>query len=390
MHSLILITCPKRITPYLSQELKALGYTVEKEFTAGVAILGSMKDCMKLNLYLRTAHRVLFLLKSFKAHTPENLYHFVWQLPWEDIIPNDGYVAVISSVQTESINNSQFANVKCKDAIVDRIRAKTHRRPSSGSATDKAVIFLYWHGDKCSVYIDTSGESLSNRGYRRRPHLAPLRETLAAAIIMASGWDKKSHFINPMCGSGTLAIEAAMIALDKPPGSIRTNFGFMHLITYNKDSWFELISIAKRREKRTLPLTIMASDRDPNAIEAVLTNSAVAEVNKFIAYDCCDFRETDISPGEGIVMINPEYGLRLGEHSELEETYSQIGDFFKQNCKGKRGYVFTGNMELAKKIGLKASRRIELYNADVDCRLFEYELYEGSRRIDERKPEKEA
>ncbi len=378
--SRILVTCAKGITPFLREEILRLGFPVLAETIAGIATEGTMDDTLRLNLFLRTGHRVLFLIKEFTAHNADDLYNSLSEIPWEEYIDEDGYVCITSSVDNPSIRDSRYANVKCKDAIVDRIREKCGQRPDSGPEKDRVVVNLYWKGDICSVYFDTSGEPLCRRGYRNIPMTAPMQETLAAAVIMAAGWKGAGNFINPMCGSGTLAIEAALIALNRASGLLRNNFGFMHLKGFNGSLWNELRAQAKRESKRTVNCRIIAGDINKEAIEAAKKNAAAAGVDHLIEFFVCDYSETIIPEGGGVVMLNPEYGERMGKLRELESVYKGVGDFFKQKCGGYTGYIFTGNFELAKKVGLKAKRRIPFFNGGIECRLLEYELYEGSRR----------
>jgi putative N6-adenine-specific DNA methylase len=296
------------------------------------------------------------------------------------LIPADEYICVTSSVDNPSIRDSRFANVKCKDAIVDRIREKTGRRPDSGPDRNSVVTNLYWKENDCSLYLDTTGEPLSRRGYRKIPMTAPMQETLAAAVIMASGWDGRDHFINPMCGSGTLAIEAALLGLNRAPGILRSNFGFMHVSGFDRQFWNDLRSEAKRATKKAIPFRIIATDIKREAIEAARKNAATAGVEQLIEFGVCDYADTAVPDGGGVVILNPEYGARMGRIRELESVYSGIGDFFKQKCRGFTGYIFTGNLDLAKKVGLRSKRRIPFFNSGIECRLLEYELYEGSRK----------
>ncbi len=376
----ILITCPKGLPPYLAQELTALGYPVIDETVAGIETEGSLDDAMRMNLSLRTAHRVLLHLKSFTAEDAGDLFNRASEIEWERYIDENEYLSVHSSVDNPTITNPLFANVKCKDAIVDRIKDKCGRRPDSGSEMTGAVVFLYWKKDRCSIYLDTSAEPLPKRGYRKIPLKAPMQETLAAAVVMATGWDGNSNFINPMCGSGTLAIEAALIALNRAPGILKNNYGFMHIKGFDKEKWDELRVRAKAAVIKTLNGKIIATDNNPSAIQAARNNASTAGVEHFIEFAVCDFKETRIPEGSGVVMLNPEYGERLGKTAQLENTYKEIGDFFKQKCKGYKGYIFTGNFDLAKKIGLRSKRKIPFFNSNLECRLLEYELYEGSLR----------
>ncbi len=376
----ILITCPKGIPAILKQELISSGFTVLAEHIAGIETHGSLDDTQRLNLLLRTGHRVLFLLKEFKARNSDALYQHVAAIEWEAYIPEDGYLCVTSSVDNPTITDSRYATVRCKDAIVDRVREKTGRRPDSGPERDRSVVHLYWKGDHCSLYLDTSGEPLSRRGYRKIPLGAPMQETLAAAVILATGWDGSGIFINPMCGSGTLAIEAALIGLNRAPGLLRSNFGFMHFKNFNAAGWLKLREKAVKEAKRTLSGMIIATDRDPAAVEAARKNAAAADVEHLIEFSACDFADTPLPGRRGLVVMNPEYGERMGEVVKLEATYKAIGDFLKQKCPGYTGYVFTGNSFLAKKVGLKPRRTMRFFNSGIECKLLEYELYEGSRK----------
>jgi putative N6-adenine-specific DNA methylase len=206
-----------------------------------------------------------------------------------------------------------------------------------------------------------------------------MQETLAAAAILATGWTGQGNFINPMCGSGTLAIEAALIALNRAPGLLRSHYGFMHLNRFRKPLWEALRREARARAKKSIPVRIIATDKSPRAIDTAKRNAATAGVDSFITFQVCDFAETPIPEGNGVVLLNPPYGERMGEIRELEPLYRRIGDFFKKHCAGYTGYLFTGNFELAKQVGLRTKRRIPFYNGEIECRLLEYELYAGSK-----------
>jgi putative N6-adenine-specific DNA methylase len=377
----IIITCHKRIAPYLEAEVKALGFAIDEIFITGIKLQGTINDCIKLNLNLRCASQVLYSLKQFTAHDGDDIYNALKDFQWESILPDPGYFSVTSNVNNPTINNSMFANLRVKDAIVDRIRDKRGTRPSTGAELTGTVIHLFWKNDDAEVFVDTSGDSLARHGYRKIPGLAPMLEGLASATIYATVWDRQSPFINPMCGSGTLAIEAALIATNRRPGLYRTNYTFMHIQGYDETVYQKEDALLEEQIIDVPGLKIIATDYNPKAIENAKKNAVAAGVQKLIDFDVCDFAKTEVpQDAKGVMMINPEYGERLGDIKELEETYARIGDFMKQQCGGYYGYIFTGNMELAKKIGLKAKRRIEFYNSTIDCRLLEYELYSGSRR----------
>jgi putative N6-adenine-specific DNA methylase len=264
----ILITCAKGITPFLREELLLLDFPVISETVAGIETEGTMDDTLRLNLLLRTGHRVLFLIRKFRARDADDLYRAASDIAWEEYIAGNGYLCVTSSVDNPTIKNSLFANVKCKDAIVDRIKDKCGQRPDSGPEKDRVVVNLYWKNQAASIYLDTSGEPLSRRSYRKIPMKAPMQETLAAAVIRATGWNGSGHFINPMCGSGTLAIEAALVGLNRASGILRDNFGFMHLKGFNESLWKELRTQAIKAAKKTLDCRIIATDLRRDAIEA--------------------------------------------------------------------------------------------------------------------------
>lgn len=378
--SKIIVTCNKRLSPYLQSEIEALGFAPVRVFQTGIELKGTVNDSIALNLNLRCASQVLYLLKSFTAANPQQLYEQLVAIEWERLIDFTGYFSVTSNVNNEHITTPLFANVKVKDAIVDRIKDKKGIRPNSGPEQNKAVVHLYWQDDKAGVFLDTSGETLAKHSYRKIPGKAPMLEALAASTIMATNWDKNSTFINPMCGSGTLAIEAALLATDKSPGFFRMNYGFMHILGYEEEVFFTERRKLKDKARKTLNFKIIATDLSPDAVDIAQKNAKTAGVEHLIDFNVCDFADTIVPDEPGVIMFNPEYGERLGTHTKLEATYKRMGDFMKQKCLGYRGYIFTGNPDLAKRIGLKANRRVEFYNGKLDCRLLEYELYEGSKR----------
>jgi 23S rRNA G2445 N2-methylase RlmL len=376
----ILITCARGAAPILCEELAALDYPVMSSAGTGVATEGTLADAMRLNLFVRAGQRVLFLLREFGARDPGELYRGISAIAWEEYFGGEGYVSVTSDVDHPAVTDSRYVNLKAKDAIVDRIRERFGKRPDSGPERDRGVVSIYWKGGRCSAYLDTSGEPLSKRGYRKIPLKAPMQEALAASLVMAAGWKGTGNFINPMCGSGTIAIEAALVGIGRAPGLSRTNFGFMHLNGFDRELWNAIRAEAEKRAAKELNGKIIATDVNPAAVDAAMQNARAAGVAHLIEFSSCDFADTTVPGGGGIVMLNPEYGERMGEVKALEGTYKNIGDFFKKKCGGYTGYIFTGNLGLAKKVGLRTKRRLTFFNGGIECRLLEYELYEGSRR----------
>jgi len=384
--STILVTCSQGLVDYLRREVETLGYETGTSHITGLELEGDQYDAMLLNLHLRTATNVLFLLKHFECSSPDELYKNIAALPWESMISPEEYLSIVGKIDTSFVDNSMFANLKVKDAIVDRISEKTGSRPDSGKERDCVVVQLYWKDDRCWLYLNTSGQKISDRNYRKMPHTAPLRESLAAAVIMATDYDGTQPLVCPMCGSGTLAIEAALIGSGRVPGLLRTNYGFMHMKYFDEPAWQQMRKSALKKSKarggkaafKLAP--IIATDIDPKAVHAARKNAMTAGVDHLIDFAVCDFADTAIPSTPGIIVMNPEYGLRLGEVNKLRKTYERIGDFFKQKCAGYTGYVFTGNLDLAKKVGLRTSRRFEFHNANIECRLLQYELYAGTRK----------
>lgn len=378
--STVNITCPLGLADILSKEVSDLGFHIDKKRETGVEITASLNDCIKLNYWLRTAHRVHYLIEERQILNPGKLTLWLKTLPWEEWISPDGYFSVTSRVDHATIENDQYANLIVKDAIADRIRFKKDERPDSGSDLSKAVLFLYWTDDIARIFIDTSGESLSRRNYRTKSASAPMQETLASGIIETTRWEPGSHFINPMTGSGTLIIEAVLKATNRAPASLRNNFGFMHIEGFRDDYYQQIRSEARQQTVKNPGGRFIATDNDPAAIINAKKNAQSAGVDHLIEFETCEFEDTAVPDGEGIVLFNPPYGIRIGADEDLRPLYKSIGDFMKFSCSGKTGYVFTGNPKLAKKVGLRASSRTPFFNSTIECRLLEYELYKGSKK----------
>ena len=371
----ILITCARGISPFLKEEVRSLGCPVHSSHDTGVVTAAEYRRTYELNLKLRTAYNVLFLLEEFRCANPDDLYNETYAIEWENIIPTDEYISVVSQVDNPTIKNSMFANQKLKDAVCDRLVKMKGKRPNAGPDRKNIVINLYWKNKKAWIYINTSGVKLADRGYRKIPLEAPMQETLASAVVLATGYNGGGHFINPMCGSGTLAIEAALIALNKAPGLLRSNYGFKHLIGFDSGYWQALRKEALGRAGKKTALRIIATDRSNKAVDAAMKNAKTAGVDHLIEFKVCDFADTPVPSGKGTVVLNPEYGERMGAAAKLAAVYAGIGDFFKKRCAGYTGYVFTGNPDLAREVGLQAKKRVPFFNGDIECRLLEYDIY---------------
>jgi len=357
-----------------------LGLTVDSIEPKGVITKGSLEDTYYLNLNLRTGNKVLWEIGRFNARNADELYAEARKIEWDKYFPLQKMFSIESFVKNDTIKDTRFANLRLKDAIADFFVSKTGKRPNSGADKSEVVLFLHWLDDEVALFINTSGETIAKHGYRQAAVKAPMIESLASAVLMSTRWDMNSPLVNPMCGSGTLAIEAALLALNRCPGHFRENFSFMHLQGYNPRVWKVIKSEARKVERTGLAFPIIASDNSEEAISVARENAQYAGVSNLIKFQVCDFSNTLIPKQRGVIIMNPEYGERLGDVEQLEKTYEEMGDFLKQKCTGYLGYIFTGNLDLAKKIGLQAQRKIEFFNGKIDCRLLEYELFAGKKQ----------
>jgi len=390
----IIISCAKELSRWTELEVTDMGYKIVEVTENTVVVRGSMRDVMRLNLQLRTAHRVLVPLLRTTCRNIKDLYHAVSSIDWENLLESDGYFSVSSIVHNFTIRDTRIPSLYTKDAIVDRMREKCQRRPDSGGENIGAAIFVYWEKDEAIIYLDTSGEPLSKRGYRHIPGSAPMQETLAAACIMAMRWDRKSPFLSPMCGSGTPAIEAAMMAMNRAPGMLKGHFAFQSIKGYGtiipgesaphvasrqrigaspEQIWKEMLLDAKGQENTSAMPKIIATDISPEAVENAHSNAIAAAVAPYIEFKACDFADTPIPAEKGKVFFNPEYGIRLGDPVELAPLYERIGTFLHEKCHGWTGGLITGNPDLAKQVNLYYKTRVPFFNGPIDCRLFIYE-----------------
>ena len=409
----IIVSCAKQLSRWTEKEVVEMGYKTIEVTENTVVVRGDMRDVMRLNLMLRTAHRVLVPLLRTTCRNIRDLYEAVRSIDWENLLEADGYFSVSSIVHNYTIRDTRIPSLYTKDAIADRMREKCQRRPDSGGENHGAAVFVYWEKDEAIVYLDTSGEPLSKRGYRKIPGSAPMQETLAAACLMAMGWTGKTPFLSPMCGSGTPAIEAAMIAMNRAPGSLKGHFAFQSVKDYTRiipgesaprvaprqhtgaspeQIWKELVLEAKERETTENLPRIIATDISPEAVENAHSNAIAAGVAPYIEFKACDFADTPIpetfdgsteikqsnnqaiKQSSGCVFFNPEYGIRLGDPVELAPVYERIGTFLNEKCRGWTGGLITGNPDLARLVNLYYKTRIPFFNGPIDCRLF---LYEG-------------
>lgn len=387
------LSCHPSLAPYLAREVESLGMPVDRVSRTAVLTHGTWADAWRLCLELRTANTVLRPLASFPCDSPKTLYHQIRTIPWETVVPEDGYLTIESTVNHPSVDNSMFPNLRVKDAICDHLVKVRGARPDSGPDRRGVVVHLHWDGSRASVALNAAGRKLADRGYRRMPHRAPLREPLAAAMIMESGWDGQRPLLLPMCGSGTLAIEAALLALDRAPGLLRLGFGFERTLGLDEPRWKSIRTEVRRRARKQIDAPIIATDIDPDAVDAARRNAMTAGVDHLIRFEVCDFADTPVpepaaTPAvtddeggpAGILIVNPEYGARLGEERALEPVYQRLGQWFRDALPGWHCHLLSGNPRLTKHLGLRASRRVPFMNATLECRLLAYEIRQRRRR----------
>jgi 23S rRNA (guanine2445-N2)-methyltransferase / 23S rRNA (guanine2069-N7)-methyltransferase len=372
---------PKGMEELLVDELKALGAQNVEKARAGAMFEGTVETAYRACLWSRIANRVFLPLKTFPAATQEKLYAGVKSIKWSDHFTNDQTFAVDFASNQSQMTHTQFGALKTKDAIVDQFRSNTGIRPSIDVARPDIRINVYVLNDEATVSLDLSGDSLHKRGYRDEGTPAPLKENLAAAILLLAEWPRIAkeggNFVDPMCGSGTLAIEAAMIAADRAPGLDRKYYGFLKWAQHDPKIWKSLVQEAMDREiqdPEKLP-KIVGSDRDFKAVSAARANVERAGLSEIISIEKRDALEAEATGPKGLIVLNPPYGERMGDVEELKPLYKGIGDTFKKKFQGWGGYVFTGSPDLAKVVGLKASRRFVLFNGAMECRLLKYDLY---------------
>ncbi len=364
----------------LAEELRALDLEYIKVGNRAVTFSGTLRQLYEVNLWCRTAIRVLKPIRSFKARDEQDLYNQVQKIKWSDYLDLNQTFAIDAAVSHSTFEHSLYVSQLTKDAIVDQFRNEKGERPSVDRVTPDIRFNLHMNENIVTLSLDSSGDSLHRRGYRLQTNVAPLNEVLAAGIIALSGWDKKSTFVDPMCGSGTILIEAAMMAQNIAPGLHRRGpFAFENWKDYNEDLFKMVWKTAEAKERQTPQATIVGYDIDADYVAAANTNIQNAGLEQVIKVETADFFASKAPSDQGVLVMNPPYNERIVTE-DINAFYKSIGDTLKNNYQGYDAFVLTGNLDAAKHVGLKASRRTPLYNGPIDCRLLKYELYSGSRR----------
>lgn len=366
----------------LSNELQRLGARSIEIHNRAVSFTGDLGFLYKANLCLRTALRVLVPFKTFKVTDEKSLYQAIQSINWEDYLDVNDTIAIDTVVHSDLFTHSQYLSQKTKDAIVDQFRAKTGERPSVDLDKPTLRINLHIVNDVATLALDSSGESLHKRGYRDKTNLAPINEVLAAGLVLLTGWDKRSNFIDPMCGSGTILIEAALIANNIPPGYYREEFGFERwkkFMPFDAALW-NIIFDAAINKITDHKQQIIGGELSPHVAKKAKENCKLAKVEDVVTIRNGDMKDFDVPAGKGIVVINPPYGERMVKDN-IEELYKMMGDTFKQKFGGYDCWILSSNMDAFKHVGLRPTRKITLFNGQLECKFMKYEIYAGTKKI---------
>jgi putative N6-adenine-specific DNA methylase len=372
-------TCPRGLETVLSEELGALGATAVASLDGGVRFEGLFELCYRVNLESRVASRVMWQVAHGTYRSERDIYEAARALPWHDWFTIDHAIRVDVAGIRAPVKSLEFVTLRVKDAVCDAFREKTGARPSVDTRTPDARIHAFLTATDFTVYLDTSGEALFKRGYRKSTGEAPLRENLAAGILRLAKWQPGTALLDPMCGSGTFLCEAAMIATDRAPGLDR-DFGFEKLSMFDARAWTAMKDAAWSRVKPARDLQIFGSDRYGEALKLARENLAGLGLADAVPLKQADVVEMPAPAPEGTLVTNPPYGVRLQDQEKVAELYPTLGDALKKKFSGWTAYIFTADMRLPKLIGLSASKRTPLFNGALECRLFEFKLVAGSMR----------
>ena len=371
--------CPRGLEVALSDELAQLNASGVRSTDGGVAFAGAIELAYHINLESRLASRVLWEVGRGTYRDERDIYRLASEIDWPQHFRADRTLRVDVAATRSPLKSLEFATLRIKDAVCDRHRAACGARPSVSKERPDVRVHAYLSAGEMIFYLDTSGEALFKRGYRREASEAPLRENLAAGLLRIARWQPGTPLLDPLCGSGTIAIEAALMALDIAPGARRT-FGFQKLSWYDGPTWQRIKQAAQRRGKPPAPENIHASDNEPAAISRCEANIAAAGVAGAIIVRREDILTRSAPANAGVIVTNPPYGARLADSAALAAFYPRLGDALKQHFAGWSAFLMSGDARLPKLIGLKASRRTPLYNGALECRLYEYRLVSGPLR----------
>jgi len=378
--------CPRGLEELLSAELARLGAQNIAPTLGGVGFTGRLDLCYRVNLMSRIASRVLWRLFHGEYRHEQDIYQSAYELPWRDWFSANRTIKVKVSAQQCPLKSLDFITLRIKDAVCDKFTALSKDRPRVETHQPDIRIDAFLDPKTVTLYLDTSGEPLFKRGLRKASGEAPLRENLAAGILMLAGWTPEQALLDPMCGSGTILMEAAQMARNIAPGLGR-RFAFEKLNNFDPGIWKSLCEAGRARQNPHAPAAIHGCDRHGTALRAAEANLMAAGLAETVRLKQTDVLDVRPPAGQGILVTNPPYGVRLGEKQELAAFYPRLGDTLKERFAGWRAYIFTADLRLPKMIGLAASRRTPLFNGPLDCRLFEFKIVAGSNRTPKSRPE---
>ncbi len=371
--------CPRGLEALLSAELASLGALEARVVPGGVLFGGGWGACYRANLWSRLASRILWKLEEFDYKSEQDIYDAAHRIDWPRLFDVRCTLKVAVVGQKSPLKSLGFITLKIKDAICDRFREASGLRPNVERAEPDVRVHAFLGATRAMLYLDTSGEPLFKRGWRVEELAAPLRENLAAGILILAGWTAEQPLLDPMCGGGTFLVEAAAMARKRAPG-LKRLFGFEKLRDYDKTLWSRLLKEAAQPLAASAPLEIFGSDADARALSATRRNLAAAGVERWVKLERIDVLERQAPAASGVLIANPPYGERMGSEEELAKMYPLLGDTLKKNFSGWNCFLFTGDLRLPKLIRLEPSRRIPLFNGAIECRLYQFEIVAGSHR----------
>jgi putative N6-adenine-specific DNA methylase len=372
-------TCPRGLELLLSDELRELNAQTVHAVGGGVQFRGDFSLCYRVNLESRLASRILWQVAAGVYHREEDIYRLAYAPRWSDWFHPARTIRVDVSATKSPLTSLNFVTLKIKDAICDKLRRLSGGRPSVDTRAPDIPIQGHLTDHDFALYLDTTGEPLFKRGQRLAAGEAPLRENLAAGILRLAAWNPGTPLLDPMCGSGTILREAALMALDIAPGLGR-HFAFEKFKNFDGRRWREMLRQARARQNPKVPLSIYGSDISGDALKAARANFTAAGLERIVSLKRASVLEITAPAKEGIIVTNPPYGVRLGEQQQLAKFYPQLGDVLKKQFSGWRAYILSADMRLPKLIRLAVSKRTPLFNGALECRLFEYRMVEGSMR----------
>lgn len=372
-------TCPRGLEDQLAGELTAAGATQTQVVAGGVGFAGDWEACYRANLWSRIATRILWRVAHGPYSREEDIYRLAHGVPWHERFAVRRTLRVYMTAIRCPLKSIDFITLRIKDAVCDRFRAETGERPSVDTAEPNVRIHAFLSDREATLYLDTSGEPLYKRGFKYASVEAPLKENLAAGILRLAGWEPGTPLLDPMCGSGTFLLEAALMAHDIAPG-LERKFGFFRLNNFDAPLWQKLLAEAEARRKPVVSQPIFGSDISQDQVERARQNLAAAGMHACVQLECADLLQRSPPTPEGVLVANPPYGVRLEEAEWLEAFYPRLGDALKQRFAGWRCYFISADPQLPKLIGLKASKRTPLFNGALECRLLEYRVIAGPMR----------